>query len=110
MSVRAVAYGLTAVLLTAVLAAPAAAQTLYGSLTGNVTDASGAGVPNAKVEALNAGTGVLKTDQTDERGVYVFGDLQPGTYRVTFSAPSFSTRVVQGVTIAPNTTLRLDTS
>ncbi len=36
----------------------ASAQVLYGSLTGNVTDKTGAAVPNAKVEAVNAATGV----------------------------------------------------
>jgi protocatechuate 3,4-dioxygenase beta subunit len=80
MSLRAMACGLVAILLTVALAVPAAAQTLYGSLTGNVTDASGAAVPNAKVDVLNVGTGILKTAQTDERGSYLFNDLQPGTY------------------------------
>ena len=39
----------------ALLAIPkiASAQTLYGSLTGRVTDGSGASVPNAKIEILN---------------------------------------------------------
>ena len=97
MSVRAMVCSLAAVLLTVALAVPAAAQTLYGSLTGNVTDASGAAVPNAKVEALNVGTGIVKTAQTDERGAYLFNDLQPGHYKVTISAPAFSTRVVEGV-------------
>jgi hypothetical protein len=92
------------------LAVPAAAQTLYGSLTGIVTDASGAAVPNAKVEALNVATGVLKSAQTDDRGSYLFNDLQPGTYRVTISAKSFASRVVEGATISQNTTLRMDSS
>jgi hypothetical protein len=85
-----------------------AAQTLYGSLTGNVTDATGAAVPNAKVDALNTGTGILKSAQTDERGAYLFNDLQPGTYRITMAAKSFASHVVEGVTITQNTTLRLD--
>src|SRR5690242_9471347 len=110
MSVRGIACSFAAILLLAALVGPAAAQTLYGSLTGNVTDASGAAVPNAKVEALNVGTGILKGAQTDERGSYLFNDLQPGSYRVTVSAPSFATRVVEGVSITQNTTLRLDSS
>ena len=66
------------------------AQTLYGSLTGNVTDSTNASVPNAKVEALNTGTGVAKQMITDERGNYLMSDLQPGTYKVTISAPAFA--------------------
>jgi hypothetical protein len=83
-------------------------QTLYGSLTGNITDATGAAVPGAKVEALNAATNVLRQATTDERGGFLFGDLQSGIYRVSVSAPSFSTRVTEGVVIEPNTTRRLD--
>src|SRR6188472_3709385 len=108
MSVRAMVFGLVAVLLTLALVVPAGAQTLYGSLTGNVADASGAAVPNAKVEALNVGTGILKAAQTDERGSYLFNDLQPGIYKVTVSAKAFSSRVVEGVNISQNTTLRVD--
>ena len=48
---------------------PIEAQTLYGSLTGTVTDASGAAVPLAKVEALNTNTGNTKSTQTDDRGL-----------------------------------------
>ena len=39
--------------LAALSVMPAASQVLYGSLTGNVTDSSGAAIPNATVEALN---------------------------------------------------------
>jgi hypothetical protein len=95
-------------LLLGALAAPAAAQVLYGSLTGNVTDSSGAAIPNAKVEVSNTGTGIAKSAATNERGVYFFNDLQPGTYKVTVSAPSFGGQARQGVAIATNTLLRMD--
>ncbi len=88
--------------------APSFAQTLYGSLTGNVADASGAAVPNAKIEALNKATGVAKNAQTDDRGGFLMSDLQPGSYRVTISAPSFANRVYGDVAIGPNSTLRID--
>ena len=55
------------------------AQVLYGSLTGTVTDAADAAVPGAKVEAVNVATGIAKQSSTDERGVYLFNDLQPGS-------------------------------
>src|SRR5262245_53744113 len=47
------------------------AQVLYGSLTGNVADASGAVVTGAKVEASNVNTGTTKTAVTNERGVFL---------------------------------------
>jgi hypothetical protein len=84
------------------------AQTLYGSLTGSITDSSGASVPNAKVDAVNTSTGTARQTTTDERGAYLFSDLQPGTYKITVAAPSFSTRVEEGVLIELNTIRRLD--
>src|SRR6516164_10278642 len=69
------------------------AQVLYGSLTGNVSDSGGGAVANAKVEALNVATGISKQVLCDDRGVYLFNDLQAGTYRLTISAPSFATAV-----------------
>lgn len=43
----------------------------------------------AKIEALNVDTGLVKQTTSDSRGSYLFSDLQPGTYSVTISAPSF---------------------
>jgi hypothetical protein len=48
--------------------------------------------------------------QTDDRGSYLFNDLQVGNYKVTFSAPSFNTRIVEGVQVAQNTTLRVEST
>ncbi|MGC4048934.1 MAG: carboxypeptidase-like regulatory domain-containing protein [Paludibaculum sp.] len=87
---------------------PSFGQTLYGSLTGNVSDASGAAVPNAKIEALNIEKGTIKSATTDERGSYLMGDLLPGTYKVSITAPAFSSRVQEGVVITVNTVIRLD--
>ncbi|MFN0100829.1 MAG: TonB-dependent receptor domain-containing protein [Bryobacteraceae bacterium] len=84
------------------------AQVLYGTLNGSVVDASNAAVPNAKIEAINTGTGVGRQITTDERGAFQFNDLQAGVYKVTTSAPSFGSVVQEGVTIVANTTLRID--
>ena len=110
MSFRSTTCGLVVVLLALGVAVPTPAQTLYGSLTGIVSDASGGAVPNAKIEALNVGTGIRKTAQTDERGSYSFNDLQVGTYKVTFTAPAFSTRIVENVSITQNMSVRVDAS
>ena len=69
------------------------AQVLYGTLTGNVTDSSGAAVPAATIVALNTGTGISRQATSDDHGVYVFNDLQAGPYKITVSAPSFATVV-----------------
>ncbi len=84
------------------------AQVLYGSLTGSVTDATDAGIAAAKVEATNTNTGVAKQTTTDGRGVYLFSDLQPGTYAITISAASFGAISQQGIVVNANTVQRLD--
>src|SRR5919197_944187 len=76
---------------------PGRAQVLYGSLTGNVTDQSGAFLPKAEVEALNNGTGVAQTAVTDANGGYRFSDLQSGNYRVTVKAAGFANAVLENV-------------
>jgi len=92
------------------LAVPSAsrAQVLYGSLIGNVTDASGAAVAGAKVEALHLSMGISKQAVCDEHGSYVINDLQPGVYRVTFTTPNFGTVVQENVQLDANTDRRVD--
>src|SRR5215475_9222528 len=100
-----------ALLLLLALATPRGvdAQVLYGSLTGNVTDQSGAVVNGAKVEALNIGTGVSTSVVTDERGAYLFSSLQAGVYKMTITAQGFKALTQDNVGIEANTTRRLDT-
>jgi len=84
------------------------AQVLYGSLTGNVTDSSGAVLPRASVEALNVNTGVARQVTADDKGAYLFPALLPGTYKVTVSAPNFTTLVTENVRLDANTERRVD--
>jgi hypothetical protein len=84
------------------------AQVLYGSLTGNVTDTSGASVPGAKVAVLSTDTGIGKQATTDERGIFLVPDLQAGVYKVTITAPSFATVIEPRVEVEANTIRRLD--
>lgn len=89
-------------------AQPVRAQVLYGSLTGNVTDSSGAAVPGVKVEALNTRTGILRAVTTESTGSYSFNDLQGGVYKVTFAAPAFRTLIQENVEILTNSVRRVD--
>ena len=72
-----------AAIVTALLAAPplAAAQTLYGTITGTITDAQGSNVPGATVSIRNEATGLEMTSVTDEAGSYTIRNVAGGTIR-----------------------------
>jgi hypothetical protein len=84
------------------------AQVLYGTLTGNVTDPSGAVVPGAKVSAVNVNTGVTIEAAVNDDGVYRFQALQAGTYKVSISASNFATQVSEKVSVPVNQVVRVD--
>src|ERR1700685_588980 len=96
------------VALVMLLTAPAYAQTLYGTLVGNVTDSTGAVVVDATVVATDAGTGVAKIVRTDSSGAFRLSDLKAGTYKVSISAKAFAITVGQGIEIQANTERRFD--
>src|SRR6266702_4825087 len=95
--------------LLAVLAAGTSsfAQVLYGSLTGTVTDPTGAVIVGAQVIALEVQTAVSGTATTDSNGNYRFPTLLPGTYKVTITAKGFSTQETPGVQIRGNEIARV---
>lgn len=96
-------------MLAALQFAPTAnAQVLYGSITGTITDVSQAPVPKAKITAVDVGTGISKETTSDDRGGYLFSNLQAGTYKVTISAPSFASMVAEGIAVEANTERRFD--
>ena len=66
-----------------------AQTTTSGGLTGVVTDASGAVVPEAKIEIRDTTRGSFQTAKTDGDGVYRFFFLVPGRYTLTVSHPGF---------------------
>lgn len=84
------------------------AQVLYGSLTGNVTDPSGAAIPGAIIQARSANTGVTRTATSDTRGVYLFNDVAQGTYDVTLTVKGFQTVLEKNVNITVNEVRRID--
>ena len=71
-------------------ASAAFAQGTSGSLTGQVTDPSGAAVPGAAVTLTNTGTNYSQTEKTDNTGVYTFKLVSPGNYSLTISAGGFA--------------------
>ncbi len=79
-----------------------------GSITGNVSDQTGAALPGATVEVVNTETGVLKSATTDERGAYLLSDLQPGTYSITIQLAGFRPATQKDARLASNAVLRVD--
>jgi outer membrane receptor protein involved in Fe transport len=59
-------------------------------LSGTVKDSTGAVIPNATVTATDPTKGFTRTATTDGQGTYQLLQLPPGTYTVTFTAPSFN--------------------
>src|SRR5436853_5864213 len=71
------------------------------SLAGTVRDTSGAVLPGATIEASSpALITKVRTGVTDETGQYRIPDLPPGTYKVTFTMPSFATVVRDSVELS----------
>ncbi len=63
------------------------------SLHGTVTDSTGAIVPKANVTLTNLGTNQERQTTTTDKGLYEIGSVLPGKYKLTVSAPGFSTAV-----------------
>jgi hypothetical protein len=70
-----------------------------GTLSGTITDPSGAAVPNAQVLIKNSATGVTRTVETNSDGFYSAANLLPGEYEVAVSATGFNTGIKTGITI-----------
>src|SRR6266550_4939506 len=88
------------VLVVAVVAAPAAAQTTNGVMTGVVTDAQGSVLPGVTVAVRNAETGLTRTIVTESDGRYRIGALPPGPYAVQAELQGFATVSVTDVIVS----------
>lgn len=94
--------------LTFVFAAMVWGQGANGTITGTVTDPSGAAIVVATVTATNTGTGATFTAITNELGLYRFVDLQVGMYTVKVEAKGFRTVTLSAQRLVVASTLRLD--
>jgi len=75
------------------------AQGITGSITGTVTDQTGAAVPGATVTIVELTTNATHTITTSEIGSYTVPDLSPGQYTVTISKGSFKSFRQSGLTL-----------
>src|SRR5689334_21085436 len=78
-----------------------------GTISGNVVDASGAVIPNAKVAVTNQGTGAERQASTNANGSFVVVGLEPGGYSVKVSMQGFATAVRTGLVLTANDRLSI---
>jgi hypothetical protein len=91
-----------------VFAVSAFAQGERGTLNGTIIDPSSSVVVGATVKALNIATGVETDVTTTEAGVYRIPYLQPGTYKLTVTAPGFKAALRENIILAVAQTLSVD--
>src|SRR5262249_29540232 len=88
------------VFLCFLMALPLKAQSVSTSaLTGRITDTTGAVLPGVSVTATSVATNQTRTVVSAEDGVYRIPLLEPGAYRVRFSAGGFKTSEVMSITL-----------
>lgn len=81
---------------------------ITGSISGVVTDPSGAVAPKATVTATNTQTGIVNKVMTDDKGFYSFPSLPVGTYDIEISQEGFRGFRQTGLVIDANSALRAD--
>lgn len=90
------------------LSGAAFAQVDEGSITGTVTDASGAVVPDAQVTLLNTDQGITVQTNTGAGGSYTFSPVRAGHYTITVTAHGFAKTTQSNLTVNVGTPLTVN--
>ncbi len=95
--------GLMLVVMVVFCSGAAGGQSMAGSISGTVTDPTGAMIPNATVTIQNSANGFFRTQKADSGGQYKVSNLPFGVYRLMVSAVGFETltKVVQVNSVLP---------
>jgi hypothetical protein len=81
------------------LTAPVRAQLYAGSVTGVVSDQTGALIAQAAVTLVDAEKGFTFTAKTDDKGRYLFRSVPPGVYNLSVKAPGFKDQARNGIKV-----------
>src|SRR6266516_3474477 len=95
-------------LVSLLLATPSFAQINNATLTGTVSDSTGAVLPGVSITATNTATGVVSSVITNEAGAYTILSLLPGTYTVSTELPGFRKQTYSNVELGNAVTVRLN--
>ncbi len=88
--------------------APVAAQSTFGSISGSVTDASGAAMPDATATLTNSATETKQTVTTGPDGLYSFVNLPPGSYVLDVEKQGFKHFKRDPVVVQVQQAVRID--
>jgi hypothetical protein len=99
-----------ALLLCFAIGTSATAQTTNATVSGTVSDATGALIPGVEVTATNTGTGIVSNTVTNEAGAYNFPSLQTGAYTLSAALPGFQTQTFTNVTLGLSQQVRMNFS
>jgi hypothetical protein len=87
----------------------AQAQVLYGSITGTISDKTGAVVPNVLVTITNQATGEIRSQKANGDGSYTLLDVLPGAYTLTIArSGNFGGFAQKDITVTVNQQVRID--
>jgi Carboxypeptidase regulatory-like domain len=86
---------------------PAVAQANRATISGTVTDSSGAALPGVTI-TISGESGIVQTASTNQAGEYTVPSLPVGTYDVKFEITGFKTHRREKLTLQVSQTLRLD--
>src|ERR1035437_6095149 len=95
-------------LMPALLLASAFGQETRATLSGTITDPSGAAVAGASLQFLNVQTGVESKTESSSAGQYRFLFVNPGTYKLTVAVPGFRTMIRDGILLETGQAATLD--
>ncbi|MFZ2024120.1 MAG: TonB-dependent receptor domain-containing protein [Terracidiphilus sp.] len=87
---------------------PCSGQANRATITGIVTDPTGAVIPGTDVTAINTGTNVPTKTVSNNDGIYVLPNLFPGQYNLTFEKSGFETVQRPGLTLHSTEDARID--
>jgi hypothetical protein len=94
--------------IVACLVTPGLGQTIFGTILGTVTDASGAVVPNVVIKVTNQGENISREVRSDAQGNYQAENLKEGLYTLTVQPQGFRELTVKDVRLTARQIVRTD--
>jgi len=99
---------LTLICLLMLSSQSANAQIAFGSVVGNVTDASGSAIPAATIKITHILTNDSRSIESNEAGGYTIATVTPGTYTVEITKEGFRAFAAPNILVNPNNVVRVD--